>query len=314
VTRDPPGAIDDRRAGPPGRSQGGPAPGDTTWPWQGRGGSERGGTGWHAHLRLAFQRRGDATVGLHVHEGPLRVLKSMHPEGAAVCHQVIVHPPGGIVGGDVLRVDIEVAEGAHAVLTTPGATRFYRSAGAEASQAVHATLHAGSRLEWVPLETIVHTGARAANRAVFVLDEGASMIGWDITSLGLPAAGQGFGAGYLLQHLELGGRWLDRGRIDAADERLLRSPLGLAGHPVIGTAWVAWDATAMPAEQLLDDARAVLQAPMLAAASQVQPGLIVVRALADRVEPVSAAFRALRKTWRCALWDVGPDEPRVWGL
>jgi urease accessory protein len=309
VTRDPPSAVDDRRAGPPpGRSQGGPAPGDTKWPLQGRG-----DTGWKAHLRLAFQRRGDATVGLPAHEGPLRVLKSMHPEGAAVCHQVIVHPPGGIVGGDTLRIDIDAGEGAHAVLTTPGATRFYRSAGREALQSVQATLHPGSRLEWLPLETIVHTGARAANKAVFRLGAGASMIGWDITCLGLPAAGDGFGAGYLLQHVELEGRWLERGRIDAADDRLLRSPLGFAGHPVIGTAWVVWDGTAPAGEQLVEDARAVLSGPMVAAASQLQPGLIVVRALADRVEPVNTAFRALRKSWRRVVWGLGPDEPRVWG-
>lgn len=281
--RDPPAAVDERRAG------------------------------WHAHLRLAFQRRGDATVGLHAHEGPLRVLKSMYPEGVAVCHQVIVHPPGGIVGGDVLRIDVDAGEGAHAALTTPGAARFYRSAGREATQAMHATLHAGSRLEWLPLETIVHSGARAANKAVFRLGEGASMIGWDITCLGLPAAGERFGAGCLLQHLELHGRWLERGLIDAADERLLESPLGLDGHPVIGTAWVAWDGRA-PEAQLLEEARAVLQPPMPAAASQVQPGLIVVRALAQRVEPIGAAFRALRKAWRRALWGLDGCEPRVWSV
>jgi urease accessory protein len=278
VTRDPPAALDDR----PDRQR---------------------QPGWHAHLRLAFHRRGEATVGLHGHEGPLRVLKSMFPEGAAVCHQVIVHPPGGIVGGDTLRLDIEVAGGAHAVLTTPGATRFYRSVGQQASQAVQATLHPGSRLEWLPLETIVHTGALAANRAVFRRGKGASMIGWDITCLGLPAAGESFAAGQLLQHLELEGRWLDRGRIEAADDRLLRSPLGLAGHPVIGTAWVAWDgSSALAADQLL------------AAASQLEPGLIVVRALADRVEPVSAVFRALRQAWRGSLWHLGRCEPRVWGV
>ena len=283
MTRDPPVAVDDRRAG------------------------------WHANLRLTFERRGGATVGLATHEGPLRVLKSLHPEGAAVCHQVLVHPPGGIVGGDALRIEIEVAEGAHAVLTTPGATRFYRTAGAEASQAVAATLHAGSRIEWLPLETIVHSGARAANRAVFRLGDGASMIGWDITCLGLPAGGEGFAAGALRQHLEIDGRWLEKGRIDASDERLLRSPLGLAGQPVVGTAWVAWSG-AGPDEQLLEEARTVLAPPMLAAASRIQPGVIVVRALADRVEPINSTFRAVRKAWRRALWGLGGCEPRVWGV
>ncbi len=287
MTRDPPAAID-RRAG------------------------------WHARLHLPFHRRGEATVGMPAHEGPLRVLKSMYPEGAATCHQVILHPPGGIVGGDVLQVDIDVGAGAHAVLTTPGATRFYRSTGSEASQTVHATLHAGSRLEWVPLETIVHQGARATNHAVFRLAPGASMIGWDVTCLGLPAAGEAFGVGYLRQRLELEGRWLEQARIDAADERLRRSPLGLAGRPVIGTAWIAWDETSMTGDRLLEAACEVLGAgiehhgPMATGVTQLQPGLVVARALAERVEPVGAAFRALRKAWRGTLWGLTGCAPRVW--
>jgi urease accessory protein len=275
--------------------------------------------GWHARLHLPFHRRGDATIGMPTHEGPLRVLKSMVPEGEAVCHQVIVHPPGGIVGGDVLEVDIDVDEGAHAVLTTPGATRFYRSAGSEASQTVQATLRAGARLEWVPLETIVHHGALAANRAVFRLGPGASMIGWDVTCLGLPAAGEAFGAGCLRQHLELEGLWLERARIDAADDRLLRSQVGFAGHPVVGTAWVAWDATSVAGDRLLEEAWQVLgdgfdhRGPMTAAVTQLQPGLIVARALAQRVEPVGTAFRTMRKSWRASLWGLAGCEPRVWG-
>jgi urease accessory protein len=180
-------------------------------------------------------------------------------------------------------------------------------------QSVQATLRPGSRLEWLPLETIIHAGAKAANKAVFRLGQGASMIGWDITCLGLPAAAEGFSAGYLRQHLELDGRWLERGLIDAADDRLLQSPVGLAGRPVIDTAWIAWDGL-VPADELLEHAQGLLHAPVLAAASQLQPGLIVVRALADRVEPVAAAFRAVRTAWRRALWGLAGCEPRIWGV
>ncbi len=196
--------------------------------------------GWHADLRLRFFRRDAKTLCDPWHEGPLRVLKALYPEGDAVCHAVIVHPPGGIVAGDQLQIALDVEPHAHALVTTPGATRFYRSEGAVASQVLSAVVREAARLEWVPQETIVHDAAQAANRLAFKLERGASMIGWDIVCLGLPAAGESFQTGRLDQHLEVGEGWLERARIDASDQRLLQSPLGLAGRPVIATAWVAW--------------------------------------------------------------------------
>ena len=102
--------------------------------------------GWHGHLQLDYSRRGERTIALDRHHGPLRVLQRLYPEGDAVCHQVLVHPPGGIVGGDVLGLDATLAPGSHALITTPGATKFYRSAGPLAQQRVHADLAPGARL------------------------------------------------------------------------------------------------------------------------------------------------------------------------
>src|SRR5262249_46992016 len=111
---------------------------------------------WHATLQLALQRDGARCVSHVRHEGPLRVLKTLYPEGDAIAHRVTVHPPGGIVGGDRLDITLDLQAHAHAVLTTPGATRFYRSDGAPAAQQVRATLADGARLEWLPLETLAH--------------------------------------------------------------------------------------------------------------------------------------------------------------
>ena len=100
---------------------------------------------WHGHLRLHYTRERERTIAHDRHEGPLRVLQRLYPEGPAICHHVLVHPPGGIVGGDVLDIDATLDAGCHALITTPGATRFYRSAGAAASQ--HATLRVAVRSE-----------------------------------------------------------------------------------------------------------------------------------------------------------------------
>src|SRR5437764_7229888 len=106
---------------------------------------------WNASLQLDYSREGARSVARFAHDGPLRILQSLYPEGDAVCHNVLVHPPGGLVGGDTLDVRVTVADGSHGLITTPGASRFYRSDGAQALQDVQLRLAAGARLEWLPL-------------------------------------------------------------------------------------------------------------------------------------------------------------------
>jgi urease accessory protein len=273
--------------------------------------------GWHGRLELRYRRDGDRCIAHDRHHGPLRVLQALHPEGPAICHHVLVHPPGGIVGGDVLEVDATLAAGTHAVLTTPGATRFYRSAGDLARQAVTARLEPGARLEWLPLETLCHPGARAENRMRFELAAGAEMIGWDVLGLGLPASGQPFDHGRYTQHIEVPGAWLERGTLDGGDRRLLDSPLGLAGHRVMATLWwAAGDPIAgARREAMLDAARAlVTDDPLAASAGATAPGerIVVLRALAPRVEPAMRLLTRVWSRWREVAWQLAACAPRVW--
>jgi hypothetical protein len=95
------------------------------------------GTAWHAELHLGFARSGERTVlRENRHRGPLRVQKALYPEGDAVCQAIVLHPPSGIAGGDHLAISATVETGAHAQLTTPGAGKWYRSGGTEASQVI----------------------------------------------------------------------------------------------------------------------------------------------------------------------------------
>jgi urease accessory protein len=272
---------------------------------------------WEGRLQLRYARDGERTVAHDRHEGPLRVLQSLYPEGGAICHHVLVHPPGGIVGGDRLQVDVQVGEGAHALITTPGATRFYRSSGEPASQHAHLHLAAQARLEWLPLETLAYSGCAAENSVRFELAAGAQMMGWDLLALGLPAADQPFVQGHYLQALEWPGRWLERGRIDAQDHLLLDSPLGLAGQRVCGTLWFA-SGSALDRElreALLDAARGCAGThalARLAGATSPNEGLVLLRVLAARVEPAMDLLRQVWLRWRELAWGLTAAAPRVW--
>ena len=273
--------------------------------------------GWHGHLQLDYRRASDRTVLHDRHEGPLRVLRSLYPEGDGVCHSVLVHPPGGVAGGDVLDIVVNVQPGAHALVTTAGATRFYRTRGEAARQSLRATVADGARLEWLPLEAIAFDGCRAVNAVRFELAPGAESIGWDVLALGLPASAAPFERGSFEQRFELSGHWLERGVIDAGDRRLLDSPLGFAGHRALGAIWFASGAPMADArrERLLDAAREIVGAHALAptaGATSPQPEVVVLRVLAPQVEPIVALLVQVWKAWRREAWNLDGVAPRVW--
>jgi urease accessory protein len=274
-------------------------------------------TGWRGHLRLHYTQRAGRTVGIDRHEGPLRVLQPLYPEGPGICHHVLVHPPGGVVGGDELQVDAHLEPGAHALITTPGATRFYRSDGPEALQRTCLSLEAGARLEWLPLEAIAHSGCAAENHLRLSLAAGAEAMGWDVLALGLPAAGQPFSDGWYRQHLELPGVWLERARIAACDTLLLNAPLGWGGHRVLGTLWFVAGQSLESSlrEAMLEAARATLGGSSLArtaGATAPQGSVVVVRVLGSKVEPVMAVLATVRAAWRRVAWGLAAEPPRIW--
>ena len=274
---------------------------------------------WHARLQLDYTLEGTRTVARHAHNGPLRILQSLYPEGDAVCHNVLVHPPGGLVGGDTLDITATVGPGAHGLVTTPGATRFYRSTGELALQRTHLTLAEGARLEWLPLEALCYNACNAENHLTLNLAPGAECMGWDVTALGLPHAGQPFETGRFVQHIEAPGRWLERGVINAADHRLLESPQGLAGHRCMASLFfvVGTPLERARRDTALDAARAVMDAHALkATAGATSPNgqVVVVRALAPQVEPAMQLLRQVRAAWRAALWQLCAEPPRIWSM
>lgn len=274
---------------------------------------------WNATLSLDYSLQAEKTIAHFRHDGPLRILQSLYPEGDTVCHNVLVHPPGGLVGGDVLDISVTAASGSHGLITTPGATRFYRSLGDIALQRTHLRLEAGARAEWLPMETLCYSGCLAENRLTLDLAPGAELMGWDVTALGLPGAGQPFAEGSFCQHIELPGVWLERARIKADDQLLMDSPLGLAGQRCVATLFVASGSKLDRKRRALalDVARQVMEAHPLrqyAGATSPDAQVVVVRVLAPLVEPAMDLLKQVWKSWRQHFWNKSAPSPRIWSV
>lgn len=271
-----------------------------------------GAPGWRAELELGFERRDGRTVLVrNRHLGPLRVQKPFYPEGGAVCHAIVLHPPAGIVGGDSLQVTVRVGEGAQALLTTPGAGKWYRSAGAEASLDQRIAVAGGALCEWLPQETLVFDGALGEQCTEVELAPDARFIGSEMLCFGRTASGERFAQGRFVTRTRIrrGGQtlWLERGRVNGGS-LLLDSPVGLAGHPVAGTLWLVGQGVD---EALRDALRAILPPTGLGAVTLL-PGVLVARWLGPACEPGREWFARLWAAARPALAGREAVTPRIW--
>lgn len=267
---------------------------------------------WRARLALSFERRGERSVlARREHDGPLVVQKALHPEGPEVCHAIVVHPPAGIAGGDELVIDVATHEGARALVTTPGAAKWYRSGGAWASSRVAIDAAPGSALEWLPQETIVFDAARARIEWDARLEGDARLIAWDIVRLGRTASGEKFAKGELRTTARIwrDGRlaWIERARIEPGTS-VMDDSAGLAGEPVYGTmvcAAAAFD------DELLARCREMKPSHGDAACTRL-PGLLVARYRGASTEAVREYFTALWSLLRPAVLGREAAAPRIW--
>ena len=256
---------------------------------------------WSARLGLRFEARAERTVlAERRQEGPLVVQKPLYPEGEAVCHAIVVHPPGGVAGGDQLSLDVASGRGAHVLLTTPGAGKWYRSAGAQAAQTL--SFEVAGVLEWLPRETIVFDGAIARLGCRVELHGDARYVGWEVLCLGRSGAGERFARGSIdvETRIRRDGKplWIERGRIEGGG-RLMSSPAGLGGHSVCGTMVATVEAFDRK------DAPAPLAVTLL-------PGLLLARYLGDSSEEALNAFARLWAALRPAVAGRAAVEPRIW--
>jgi urease accessory protein len=267
--------------------------------------------GWRAELALEYERRGARTVlASRRHEGPLVVQRALYPEGDGVCHTILIHPPGGLAGGDDLEASATLGADAHVLLTTPAAGKWYRSLGPWARQRVAITAAEGACAEWLPQETILFDGARARIETDVKLTGDASFIGWDIVCLGRTASGERFDTGECRLHTRIARDgttlWFERGAIEAGG-LLATSPAGLAGHTVFGTML----ATADVRRDVLDACRSEA-AEDGATGITCPPGLFIARYLGDSTEAAKRYFQRLWTLMRPVVNGRAAQLPRIW--
>jgi urease accessory protein len=271
------------------------------------------GAGWAAELELGFERVARrSALTRNRHRGPLAVQRAFYPESPDLAHVYLLHPPGGVVAGDELTVRVDVASDAHALLTTPAATKFYRSEGRVAQQTQLFRVSEGASLEWLPQETIVFGSAQVSTKTRVELEPGAIFCGWDVVCLGRPASGDDFGTGRLQQAFEIWQAerplWIERTRL-GAHEPVRHAPWGLGGRRVFGTfVCTGQNSAAVAAARAAVDTD---DSSELFAVSQMRAA-IVCRYLGNSTERARSVFAQAWAALRPLVLGRPASPPRIW--
>lgn len=271
---------------------------------------------WQAWLSLGFVRDADTTrLVERSHHGPLRVQKPLYPEGSSVCHAIIVHPPGGVVGGDQLDIHARVGINANAFITTPGAAKWYKANGRVSRQSIQLNIGDAASLEWLPQETIFFDAADVRLDTTIEMGKDASYLGCEILCFGRTASGESYASGRITQctSIRRDGKllWFEQGDL-AGGSTTMSSPLGLAGRTVCAT--LIGVGKPMPSGTLnsIRESCAIGLNETNAFGITQMKSVVVARYLGDSSE---AAKRVMTRAW-CALrpflFEREAVIPRIW--
>ena len=270
---------------------------------------------WLAELNLGFEFDGRRTIlSERKHVGPLIIQKPFYPEGE-VCHVYLIHPPGGIVGGDELNLNVKVKKNAHTLITTPAATKFYSGNNFQAKQVQNIHIESNGSAEWLPQETIFFSGCEASTKTNIQLEDDAKFIGWEIACLGRPASNEEFEQGYCRQTIEV---WrnnkplvIERSLLQGGDE-LLSAIWGMQNFVVMGT-MIVTDAN----KDVLNIVREKIESLQLddnkiRISSTLINDVLICRALANQAEIARESFISIWKSLRPDIMQRQAVAPRIW--
>ena len=274
---------------------------------------------WQGSLRLTLSNQeGITRISRRQHCGPLFIQRPFYPEGKQCCHVYLLHPPGGLVGGDQLNCHFDLGPRSQALVTTPSAGKAYRVDDIERTQGIHVEINMAQHtaMEWLPQETIAFNGARLNNCTRIHFDPGSTLIGWDILCLGRPESGETFENGSVRQRLEL---WCDDKPLllECTDyvgsSLIMQAAWGLGGRPVLGTLYAYCHdeqqrvAALSLCRALIDDC----EAAAISAASIVN-NILVVRSLGYNTETLRALFTRIWQALRPCIVARDACIPRIW--
>ena len=272
-------------------------------------------TGWQAAVDVTLEHGPSRTrIARCAQRGPLYVQRAFYPEGDGTAHLYLLHPPGGLVQGDRLSTHVRLGEAAKALVTTPAAAKLYRTPAGATRQNVRLSVAERASLEWLPLETIVFSGAHAQTRLRADVSAQACLVAWEVVCLGRPASGETFDDGLFDSVIELAVdgvlHWIERTRIPGhADSRLGRACWGLGGRCVMGTLIAVGPGGV--AASTLQSLREQVDEPGSAGVTDID-GTVVCRALGASVRAVRERLSAAWELLRPALLGKSSVTPRVW--
>ena len=271
--------------------------------------------GWLGSLRLGFRLAGTKTVlAERRRHGPLAVQRPFYPEDGT-CHTYLLHPPGGIVAGDGLDVHVGIDTGAAALVTTPGAGKYYRSAGGKAHVLQRLQVAESASLEWLPLENIYFPGARVRTDTRVMLAANARIAYAELHCLGRPAIDEVFDSGELDLRLDVYRAGLpllrERQRVDG---RSRLRPALLAGRPVSGLLLLGpGDDKALELCRVEIDKACIDKARDADHfAATLLEDLIAVRYLGGSTERARTVFEAIWQRLRPDIMGRPACRPRIW--
>ncbi|RTZ67603.1 MAG: urease accessory protein UreD [Aquificaceae bacterium] len=271
-------------------------------------------TGWKAKLALEFKATTTRTIiSKRAHKGPLAIQRPFYPEGE-VCHVYLLHPPGGVVGGDQLQIDVQLQDQAQVLITTPGATKFYRNTGQLAQQKQSLKIAEGCALEWFPQENIFFDKTHSTLITSVQLEKSARFMGWEIQCYGRPAAKEKFSKGIITTTLAIyrDGKPILHDRLQINNQAELNSMACINNYPCFGT-FVSTDATS----DLLDKARAAVEILNISS-KKIEIGitllddLLIARCLGQHAEQVTTVLKAVWSALREDIMQRPVCLPRIW--
>lgn len=267
---------------------------------------------WQAELKLDYQLKGDKTcLAKKSQKGPLTVQRPFYPEGG-ICHSYILHPPGGVVGGDQLEIQLKTNSGSHSLITTPGATKFYRSkADLESQQTQIISVDSNAIVEWLPQQNIFFSGARSRLNTVIDIKAGGKFIGWEMHCFGRPANQEGFNEGAIKSCTQviINNELKLVEQLNTDGDAITLSACGLRNHSMQASLIAApfSESHKQKLEQLLQD----YPHKDLIGLTLVDE-VLVIRVLGNHIEPIFDIFISLWSMLRTEWLQLTACTPRIW--